>query len=371
MNQKRIHKKRTAPWSTYGIIFAVILIFSGVSIAKKSATYLIQNHSAGDSPTNTLPSKPMLDTADYDTRLLALAHTATSSAFYEYFLTGTTTASTTPTRQPWPVRRAYPEYGALLPFNRIVAYYGNFFSKRMGVLGEYPKDEVLTKLAHATTLWKEADPSTPVIPAIDYIAVTAQASAGTDGMYRARMPHSEIDKALDMANKVKGLLVLDIQVGKSTLQKELPPLESYLKLPNVELAIDPEFSMKGSAPPGRVIGTHNAADINYAITFLSQIVKANNLPPKILVVHRFTEDMVTGYKNIKPTPQVQVVMQMDGWGFPEKKINTYRAVITSEPVQFTGFKIFYHNDLRPPSTRLITPKEVLDLTPSPSFIQYQ
>jgi hypothetical protein len=64
-------------------------------------------------------------------------------------------------------------------------------------------------------------------------------------------------------------------------------------------------------------------------------------------------------------------MDMDGWGFGAKKINTYKQVIVSEPVQFTGFKLFYKNDLKAPSTRLLTPQEILNLSPRPSFIQYQ
>jgi hypothetical protein len=315
--------------------------------------------------------KPSLDTEAYDIKLLALAHVATSTPWYSYFLTGTTTASTTPPYEPWPVKTTYPEYGALLPFNRIIAYYGNFYSTRMGVLGEYPEDQVLDMLASTTALWEKADPTTPVIPAINYIAVTAQAAPGEDGMYRARMPHSQIDKALEMADRAGGIVILDVQVGKSTLEEELPALESYLALPNVHLAIDPEFSMKGTAPPGTIIGTYSSQDINYAINFLSGIVIKHNLSPKVLVIHRFTKPMVTGYRDIKPSPQVQVVMDMDGWGFAEKKVTTYDVVVAAEPVQFTGFKIFYHNDLRPPSTRLITPEEVLNLTPAPSFIQYQ
>lgn len=337
------------------------------------------------------PASLTLDTTAYDKKLLALAHVATSSEWYEYFLTGTTTpkhivqdtvasgteATTSKPRtlqdikQPWPVKTAYPEYGALLPEHRIVAYYGNFYSTRMGVLGEYPEEVMLAKLKSATHEWEVADPETPVVPAINYIALTAQAAPGFDGKYRARMPNTEIDRALAMADKIHGILILDVQVGKSTLQEELPLLIHYLSTQNVHLAIDPEFSMKGTAPPGKEIGVFTANDINYAINFLSEIVKKNNLPPKVLIVHRFTHDMVVGYKDIKPTPEVQVVIDMDGWGFPEKKVVTYNTVVAKEPVQFTGFKIFYHNDVRAPSTRLITPKEVLDLTPSPSFIQYQ
>jgi hypothetical protein len=142
-------------------------------------------------------------------------------------------------------------------------------------------------------------------------------------------------------------------------------------MPDVELAIDPEFSMKDGVPPGHEIGTFSSKDINFAAEYLASLVQKNNLPPKILIVHRFTEDMVTGYQNIAPLPEVQIVMDMDGWGFAAKKINTYQSVIEPEPVQFTGFKLFYKNDLKPPSTRMLTPEEVLALKPSPVFIQYQ
>ena len=330
---------------------------------------------------------PVLDKDAYNAKLLALAH-VNASAFLAQggaTTTGTTTRSELASRIAtstasttvwvkgalWPVKTAYPNAGALLPFNRIVAYYGNFYSTGMGVLGEYPPNQVLAMLASTTAQWQAADPSTPVIPAIDYIAVTAQASAGADGMYRARMPASQIQKAIDMAAEINGIVVLDVQVGKSTLQKELPLLQPFLQLPNVELAVDPEFSMKYGNAPGTVIGTFDASDINYAADYLAQLVREYHVPPKILVVHRFTQDMVTHTKEITPLPEVQVVMDMDGWGSQAKKIGTYTNVIADEPVQFTGFKLFYKNDIKPPSTGMLTPQQILQLTPAPSFIQYQ
>jgi len=306
------------------------------------------------------------------------------SDWYTYFLTGKLPAppaisTTTPEtsveqkipKELWPVKAAYPEYGALLPHNRILAYYGNFYSTRMGILGEFSEEEVLSRLAAEKANWEEADPNTPVIPAINYIAITAQGSAGADGKYRLRMPDSEIDKAVAMANKIDGIVILDIQIGFSTLQEELPLLEKYLALPNVHLGIDPEFSMKGIHPPGKVIGSFNADDMNYTIDFMSDIVKKYELTPKVLIIHRFTKPMVQGYKDVTPTPQVQVVIDMDGWGPVDKKIGTYNLVAYPEPIQFTGFKIFYYNDLKAPSTGLITPEEVISLTPAASFIQYQ
>ena len=190
-------------------------------------------------------------------------------------------------------------------------------------------------------------------------------------MYRARMPDTLISKIISWADNKDYLVILDIQVGRSTVASELRPLIPYLLHPNVHLALDPEFAMHSGAKPGSVIGTMDAADINWTADYLAKLVQDNHLPPKILIIHRFTENMVTNYQNIDPLPDVQVVMDMDGWGFGAKKINTYDAVIYPEPVQFTGFKLFYKNDLKPPSTRMLTPAEILDLTPQPSFIQYQ
>jgi len=270
----------------------------------------------------------------------------------------------------WPVHTVYPNAGAILPFKRIVAYYGNFYSKRMGVLGEYPPAQVISMLTSAAHQWAKADPATPVVPAVDYIVVAAQNVPGRDGMYRMRMPASHIEKAIAMANQIQGLVFLDVQPGWSTVEAEVPRLEQYLKEPNVELALDPEFSLVDGKKPGEYIGTMNAAQINFAARFLAKIVQENNLPPKILVVHRFTERMVTDYRAIKPLPEVQIVMDMDGFGAPALKTSTYRSYIARQPVQFTGFKLFYKNDVRI-GHHLMTPEEILRLSPRPSYILYQ
>lgn len=332
--------------------------------------------------TDTSVSPPKLDKTLYNKKMLLLATTtrlaiasSTSSSTPSYI--STLLASTSDTRSIsvphtlWPVSTVYPNYGALLPFNRIVAYYGNFYSKQMGVLGEYPPEQMLKMLMNEVSKWQIADPTTPVIPAIDYVAIAAQNSPGLNNKYRLRMPADQIKKAIDLADQVHGIVFLDVQVGLSDLPSELPSLEPFLKLPNVHLSIDPEFSMKTGKKPGTVIGTFNANDINYAAELLARIVDENNLPPKILVVHRFTSAMVTGYKNIMPLPEVQIVMDMDGWGPQSQKLSTYRDIIYEEPVQFTGFKLFYKNDLLPPSIGLLTPEQILRLTPKPIYIQYQ
>ena len=92
------------------------------------------------------------------------------------------------------------------------------------------------------------------------------------------------------------------------------------------------------------------------------------LPPKILVVHRFTVPGVTHADRIQLDPRVQIVMDMDGFGPPWMKRDTYWRVIKQEPVQFTGWKQFtkLRND-NPPTPR----GHILRLWPVPLYIQVQ
>jgi len=272
----------------------------------------------------------------------------------------------------WPKGPA-PLQGALLPQNRIVAYYGNPHSKKMGVLGEYPEQQMLSMLDKAVAQWKAADPSTPVIPAIHLVTVVAQGAPGPDGGWRRRENPQTIEQAYNWARSRKGLLFVDIQAGHSTLQAELPLLLKYLERPDVHLGVDPEFYMhykREGVRPSAKVGQMMASDVNYVINTLDKLVAEKHLPPKILIVHRFRADMVPDAENIRPTPRVQVVMDMDGWGPPWLKFDSYRDYIVSHPVQFTGFKLFYHNDAKK-GDPLLTPKEVLQLRPKPLYIQYQ
>lgn len=325
-------------------------------------------YSKGEQITKSLKIKkvilPPLDTVAYDKKLSQIANNPVPKV-------DPSVSTTPPSQSLWPVKTVYPNAGALLPFNRIVAYYGNLYSTKMGVLGEYPEAEMLQRLDAEVKKWEVADPSTPVIPALHYIAVVAQAGPGDDGKYRARMPSTEIEKVLAIAEKINAIVFLDLQVGFSNVETEVPLLEKYLKLPNVHLAIDPEFSMKGKIRPGKIVGTLDATDINFTSNYLAKLVQENNLTPKILIIHRYTQKMVTNYQQILTSPEVQIVMHMDGWGEESRKLGTYQQFIYKEPVQFTGFKLFYKNDLFTKGTILMTPQSLLKLSPQPVYIQYQ
>lgn len=139
---------------------------------------------------DTILNIPVLDTADYRLRVLALAHDSVTNK--------------------WPAVSDIPLPGALLPFNRVVAVYGNFYSKNMGILGQLPEDELIKTLQKEVDSWVKADPKTPVVPAIHYIATTAQRYPGKGNTYSLRMPEKQIIKAIELARKVNGITFLDI-----------------------------------------------------------------------------------------------------------------------------------------------------------------
>ena len=332
-------------------LFLVLLSVSSCNWSKVAENNLEKDKSV---TTKTVPAPEnkisKIDTADYNKRLLAISNHDTTGK--------------------WPVKTPYPLPGALLPYNRIIAFYGNLYSKRMGILGELPKAEMLKKLQSEVAKWQAADRTMKAIPALHYIAITAQGAPGKENLHRMRMPFKQIDTIVDWAKSINALVFLDIQVGHSNVKDEVATLETYLKLPNVHLGIDPEFSLKNGEIPGTKIGTFTADDVNNAIDILVKIVRENKLAPKVLIVHRFTQGMVTNYKKIKTVPEVQVVMDMDGFGSKVLKKSTYLRYIYREPVQFTGFKLFYKNDNKK-DWQMYTPEELLKFTPKPIYIQYQ
>jgi hypothetical protein len=328
------------------------LLVSSCNEDGKASTVLTGKPGANDSAAMVAaPVSATIDTADYNKKMLQLSNNDTTGK--------------------WPAKGVPPLPGAILPYNRIIAYYGNLYSTRMGILGEIPKEAMFAKLLGEVKNWQAADSATPTIPALHYVAITAQGAPGKDGKHRLRMPFHQIDTIMSWAKEINALVFLDIQVGHSTVKAEAASLEPYLKLPNVHFGIDPEFSMKNGERPGSKIGTFTYNDINDAIDFLADLVRKNNLPPKVLVIHRFTQGMVTGYDKIKIVPEVQVVMDMDGFGDKILKRSTYLRYIYKEPVQFTGFKLFYKNDNKPGTSGIYQPEELLKFTPKPIYIQYQ
>ena len=237
----------------------------------------------------------------------------------------------------------------------------------MGVLGQQPLPQIVQRLRQQARAYADADPSRPVQPALELITPVAQEKPGLDGLFRLRMASDVIDQVAQVAEREHFLLILDVQIGQSTVADELEPLMSYLQRPYVHLALDPEFAMADKrGKPGEIIGTLDAADVNFAAGVLGDLVSANHLPPKVLIVHRFLETMLTNYGAVHPTPSVQIVEDMDGFGSPNVKASKYETFVRDQPIQVGGVTLFYKYD-----APLWSPAEVLQLDPPPDLVIYQ
>jgi hypothetical protein len=333
--------------------------------------------SMASGPSGKIPAEPVPTTADgrgkLDSAIMLMLATQPKSRTMADSISLVAAIRAGLKNPSWPVQTAPPLPGSILPQKRIVAFYGNPLSKRMGILGEIPYDQMLIKLDTFVDKWRVADPNLPVQPALHLIVSVAQQKPGKDGLYRQRSDPDLIEKIYGMAHARGAITILDIQAGKSTIDSELPIILPFLQRPDVHLGLDPEFYMHHNREgriPGEKIGAMDADDINYAIAALANLVTTYHLPPKVLIVHRFTTNMVQRASSITRDPRVQVVINMDGWGQPWLKFDTYKKCEVDEPVQFTGFKLFFHNDTRR-GDAVLAPDEVLALRPRPIYIQYQ
>jgi hypothetical protein len=292
--------------------------------------------------------------------LFAALHRRASNAATSAALPGTRTAASPPppAQLPRGGRRILGRF-------RVVAFYGAPGGGQLGVLGATTPERAATAIEHQASEFRGF--GLPVQPAMELLATVAQASPGPDGDYSAPIPHAEIRHYLRVAHEHKMLLILDIQPGRSTFLSEVKTLRPFLLDPSVSVALDSEWRVSADQVPGNgLIGSSGSADINAVEQYLSRIVRDNDLPDKLLVLHEFTASMLPDRANIHPAPGVETVFHADGFGTPAEKRGVYRRLRFPGRPFGAGFKLFFTQD-----SRLMTPAEVMRLRPRPDVVTYQ
>jgi hypothetical protein len=255
--------------------------------------------------------------------------------------------------------------GSFLEGHLLVTWYGNPHVPAMGILGSG------TGAARADRLRRQAGAyqpltSKPVAAAYHLVAVVAQPTAGADGTWRRRESTAVMGALLEEARREGFLLVLDVQPGRSPVAEELEYLRPFLSEPDVHLALDPEFDMSEGQVPGRELGHMHAAEVNAALDFLEEVVAAEGLPPKVLILHQFTLGMLPDKAAVRESPLVDVVLDMDGFGSQALKRSSYAAIMRQQRLEFAGIKLFYQQD-----ANMMSPAQVMALVPSPAVVVYQ
>lgn len=253
--------------------------------------------------------------------------------------------------------------------HRIVAYYGHPWARGMGIVGEYEPAELVRRLRAQADRYQALDPSREVVPAIHLIFAVAQANAGADGLYLGRMPDELVRFWIDFTRENGLLLFLDIQFGRSTVEREMAAILPYLEESHVNLALDPEFKWGPNQFPQQNIGSLDGAEINRAQELLQAFMAERGISHKIVIAHQFLRSMITNKQTIKQFNGIDFVIDADGYGAPETKIGSYNAVVRDDGIGYPGFKLFYKHDAE--SGRLMREEEVLGLDPPPVLIIYQ
>lgn len=253
----------------------------------------------------------------------------------------------------------------LFPDNRMVAYYGNAEEAVLGVLGE-------TEPQRAAELTKEvasgfADGERTVLPAFELIVSIALAGAGADGKYSKVGALSDVQEYLDAARANDMYLFLDFQPGRNRFIDQVKLFEKFIREPDVGIALDPEWRVTDTQRPGQLIGSVDAEELNEVIDYAADIVREEDLPQKLVVIHQFRTSMIRDRDTLHTPPELAVTIHVDGFGTQDLKLQTWNALASADAPWWHGFKLFYDED-----TNIFQPDQVLDFTdPAVDLITYQ
>jgi hypothetical protein len=252
---------------------------------------------------------------------------------------------------------------------RIVAYYGNPLAPQMGILGEYEPEEVVRRLRAQADVYQRLSPDRTVVPALHFIYAVAQERPGPEGLYLLRMDDELVWRWVQLAQEHGMLLVLGVQLGRSTIDREFAHVAPFLTEENVHLALDPEFAWGPEEYPLVDIGHVDGATVNRAQELLERLIIERRLPNKVLIVHQFRPDMLTNKAAIRPSDWVETVIDADGLGSSSLKLDQWNRVIRQDNVARAGIKLFYKQDAQ--NGGLMSEADVMGLTPAPLVIIYQ
>lgn len=302
-----------------------------------------------------------------------------------------------PTPTPLPPTATPTPYAPVSWFDdaTIVGYYGRAFGVApiLGRLGEYANiDAMARSLPPFTDAIQQVNDGKKIIPEIHLIyalAMPCESPSDRCLLYFESQDHDLVDHYIKPAAARGWLVVLDDQLGNSTPVAEVQRMidKGYLKYDNVEVAIDPEFHVHpGHATPGIPIGVISARQVNAAQQLLDAYVQKEHLAHrKILIVHQFGDRtvndgvpfMIQNKRTVRDYANVDLVIDMDGFGDPDTKVVKYNKITDGQVypfIHYRAIKVF------PPSPYehaghydrpMLTWRQVFGVDPSPGGARVQ
>lgn len=256
----------------------------------------------------------------------------------------------------------------MFPRYRLVGYSGGEASKAFGRLGIGNLDARIREIERTGRGYTAG--GRQVLPVLELITVIVQANPGRDGKYRARIDNAQIARYLAAARRHKALLLLNIQPGRADFLPEVQALQRWLAEPDVGIALDPEWAVGQSQVPGRVFGRTTAKELNAVAAYLSAFTRSHGLPEKAMVVHQLATRIIYRVQDVRKHSGVEILLSVDGIGARSDKEATWRKLVKPLPSAVRpGFKLFFEEDRR--HGKLMTPRQVLKLKPTPDYVLYE
>jgi len=255
----------------------------------------------------------------------------------------------------------------LFPMRTIVALYGCPGVRALGALGQ---QDLAASIARAKAVAAQYShlSKVQVVPAFEIIATIALGSPGPSGTYSYETSVAALRPWVQAATKAGMYVTLDLQPGRANLLSQAEQYQSLLKLPNVGLALDPEWKLGPRQLPLHQIGSVSIGEVNGVVSWLAQLTARYRLPQKLLELHEFRLTMIQDIQQLDTRhSDLALVINMDGQGAPRSKQLTWAAVVANAPRGvFFGWKDFYVKD-----TPMLGPRATLNHQPQPVLISYQ
>jgi hypothetical protein len=255
----------------------------------------------------------------------------------------------------------------LFPMRLLVALYGDPGTPSLGVLGQQDLQASIARARRVAAAYRTLS-HVPVIPAFEIIATVAQAHPGYDGDYSYESTVASLRPWVRRATTAGMYVILDLQPGRAGLLAQAMRYRSLLRLPDVGLALDPEWKLQPGQLPLHQIGGVSITEVNRVIRWLAGLTARYRLPQKLLVLHQFKLSMIRNEQRLDTRHQdLAILIHMDGQGTPANKEQTWEAVFRAAPAGvFFGWKNFYVKD-----HPMLSPRQTCERTPRLSMISYQ
>ncbi|MEJ5867445.1 hypothetical protein WDV85_06780 [Pseudokineococcus sp. 5B2Z-1] len=259
--------------------------------------------------------------------------------------------------------------GGQVPFpgRHMIALYGAPGTPSLGVMGEQDVDAAVERAKEVAAEYDDLVED-PVVPTFEIITTVASASAGDDGDYSQELDPEVIRPWIEAAADAGVYVVLDLQPGRTDFLTQAQRYEDLLTHPGVGLALDPEWRLEPDQRHLRQVGQVGVDEVNAVGDWLAELVREDDLPPKVFLLHQFQTRMIVDRERLDMSHDELVpLVHADGHGTPGQKLDTYRALQTDAPEGMRwGWKNFYDED-----TPTMTPAETMAVEPMPDFVSYQ